>query len=195
MPFVSCSVEGAVDEPVAARVIEFAGADVGTIYVRNGKSQLLKGLPGYNNAARFQPWLVLLDLDTEADCAPALLSSLPTPAEGMCLRIAEHAIESWLLADADGLSAALSVSKSRIPTQPDTIVDPKELLVNLARRSRSSVIRRDVPPHSGSGRKVGPLYSSVLIEFASQHWRPESAIEVSPSLSRAIDCLRRLAES
>ncbi|MEI6449145.1 MAG: hypothetical protein WCP98_04245, partial [Actinomycetes bacterium] len=51
------------------------------------------------------PWIVIVDLDSEADCAPQLVSDwLPESADLMHLRVAVHAVESWLLADAQRIS-------------------------------------------------------------------------------------------
>ena len=36
---------------------------------KKGKDGLLRNLDGYNRAARFSPWVVLVDLDHDADCA------------------------------------------------------------------------------------------------------------------------------
>lgn len=63
---------------------------------------------------------------------------------------------------------------------------PKQALVNLARTSRRRAIRDDMVPREGSGRAVGPGYTSRIIEFVSNHWRPEQAAHVSDSLRRAI---------
>ncbi len=193
--FVSCSVEGTVDEPVAVRLVEHVGASVGTVYVKHGKARLLERLAGYNNAAKFQPWLVLLDLDQDAECAPSMLGQLPAPAEGMCLRIAVRAVEAWLMADAERFAEALAVAPARVPSDPDGALDPKDVVVEMARHSRSSYVRSVVPPQPGSGRKVGPFYSSLLIEFASDvesGWRPDVASLASPSLNDALTCLDRM---
>ena len=76
---------------------------VGNVFGRNGKSDLLRRLPNYNQAARsrFTPWFVLRDLDNDAICASqAIQKWLPQPSEGMRLRVAVHAIEAWMMADA-----------------------------------------------------------------------------------------------
>ena len=69
---VAAAVEGLVDEAVALRLIRHAGAEPGSVYGRSGKAQLRKQISGYNNAARHAPWLVLVDLDRDEDCAPPL---------------------------------------------------------------------------------------------------------------------------
>ena len=92
---MSVAVEGPIDEAVARRVIEAAGAELGPVYGKNGKDQLLQRLNGYNAAARYAPWLVLVDLDQDADCAPPFRDAqLPTPAVSMCFRVAVHEVEA-----------------------------------------------------------------------------------------------------
>jgi len=64
---ISAAVEGIVDETVVRRIIVEAGGLPGTIYGKNGKPLLRRQIQGYNNAARFSPWMVLVDLDRDAD--------------------------------------------------------------------------------------------------------------------------------
>ena len=107
----SAAVEGPTDEAVLRRVIEHHGATLGTVYGKAGKSALLRQLRGYNQAAGMQPWIVLVDLDHDADCAPpARARWLPQPAPNMLFRIAVREVESWLLADREALASFLGVA-------------------------------------------------------------------------------------
>lgn len=193
---ISGAVEGIVDEAVLQRLITHVGAGIGPIHGKNGKQFLRQRLPGYNQAAQFSPWLVLVDLDQENDCAPPLRDDwLPSPAPNMCFRVAVREVESWLLADQERLAAFLGISASRIPDDPDRDLNPKRTMVELAGRSRRREIRRDMTPRPGSGREVGPAYASRLIEFVLHRgvgWRPEVAARSSDSLRRCLDCLGRL---
>lgn len=189
------AVEGMVDEAVVRRLIKSAGAKSGEIYGRNGKAYLRRRIAGFNNAAHRAPWIVLVDLDNEAECAPPLRAAwLSDPAPYMCFRIAVHEIEAWLLADRERLATFLHVPVSGIPLDPEKIRAPKEAMVNLARRSRRKAIRQDMVTRPGSGRAIGPAYSSRLIEFISNWWVPEAAEDHSDSLQRAIASLRRLVQ-
>ena len=195
----SAAVEGPVDEVVLNRIVGSLGASLGGVFGRNGKNGLLKQLPNYNQAAHHSPWIVLVDLDQDASCAPpARVRWLATPAPQMCFRIAVREIESWLLADRESLASFLSVAQSRIPAQPETLDNPKETLVNLARRSRRRDIQIDMVPRPGSGRSVGPAYTSRLIEYAGHDWRPEVAINHADSLlrlhNRVTDLIERMAK-
>ena len=111
------------------------------------------------------------------------------------LRVAVREVEAWLLADGETLARFLGVSRRSIPSDPERLVRPKEAMVRLGRRSRKGAIRKDMVPRRGSGRAVGPAYTSRLIEFVGTEWRPAAAAERSDSLKRAIRCLRQLLES
>ena len=107
---VSGAVEGILDEAVVRRLTSDFGIHMGTVFGRSGKPHLKARIDGYNRAARFSPWIVLIDLDDDFECAPTLRAEwLPTPAEHMYLRVAVRTVESWLLADREGIAAFLSV--------------------------------------------------------------------------------------
>lgn len=192
--FISAAVEGATDEAVVRRLIRHVGAEPGPVYGKKGKPDLRLRIQGFNHAAHRAPWLVLVDLDQDAACAPPMRSEwIPHPATQLCLRVAVRAMEAWLMADTDALATFLGVAATRLPADPEAEVMPKRTLVNLARRSRRMAIRKDMVPRDGSGRSEGPAYASRIIEFTSNHWRPDVAAARSDSLRRAIACLRRLA--
>jgi len=192
---ISAAVEGILDEVVLRRLIEGLGALPGSVYGKNGKSFLLEKLNAYNQAARFFPWVILIDLDHDDDCAPPYQKScLPHPAPYMCFRVAVREIEAWLLADRESLAKFLSVGASRIPHDPENLNRPKSTMVEIARHSRRRDVRENMVPRAGSGRKIGPAYTSLLIEFARnpEHgWRPSVAAKSSDSLDR---CMRRLEQ-
>jgi len=191
-PVISAAVEGIVDEAVVRKLIVVAGASPGPVYGRQGKPFLRQRIRGYNAAAQYQPWFVLVDLDSDYDCAPPLRASwLPEVAPHLCFRVAVREVEAWLLADAERLADFLSARK-RPPANPEALGDPKSEMIALARSSRRRDIREDMVPRQESGRLVGPAYTSRLIEFASSVWRPNVAAQRAASLRRAIDCLKRL---
>jgi hypothetical protein len=192
-PVISAAVEGATDEAVARRLIVHAGGEPGVVYGKNGKSHLRERIQGFNNAARHAPWLVLVDLDDDEDCASPLCAKwVPTPAPQLCFRVAVRAVEAWLLADADSIAAFLGIARGKVPSDPDGVAAPKQVLVNLARTSRRKVIREEMVPSDKGGRSVGPAYTSRMIEFVTTEWCPTRAAAHSDSLRRAIACLERL---
>jgi len=187
--------EGIVDEAVVQKLILEAGGCPGTVYSKTGKPFLRRKIQGFNNAARTWPWLVLVDLDNDAECAPTLCAQwVPVLAVHLCFRVAVREVEAWLMADTDTLGSFLGVSPNRIPADPEQLEDPKTEMVNLARRSRRLAIRKDMVPREGSGRSVGPAYAPRMIEYIQTSWRPEVASGQAESLRRAIASLRRMIE-
>lgn len=191
---ITLLVEGSVDEVVVRQVIEHAGLSVGRVFVKGGKQKLLGRLSNYNQAARRDRWLAVVDLDQDADCAPEFIQNvLPNPSAYMQLRVAVHAIEAWLIADRERISSYLGIPKNRVPSNPDAELDPKTTLVNLARGSNPA-IRRDIVPREGSGGRVGRAYPSRLAQFVHNSWRPEVAALHSDSLRRCIEALQAWRE-
>ncbi len=120
------AVEGLLDEAVLKRLIGHVGGLPGPIYGKGGKASLLRRLEGYNRAALHSPWVVLVDLDQDAECAPPFRSAvLPQPASGMCFRIAVREVEAWLFADRERLARFLAVPISAIPSNPETVGAPQ----------------------------------------------------------------------
>jgi hypothetical protein len=192
--FITIAVEGPTDEAIARCLAGHVGLEVAAVYGRQGKPRLVKQLPAYCKAAAQAPWLILLDLDSEAECAPELLERIcPQRPPKLCCRLAVRAAEAWLLADAERLAQFLRVSETLMPRNPDSLQDPKEEMVNLARRSRSRSIREGMSPRPRSGRRVGPEYTSWIIAYVRSHWQVASAVSRSDSLARAVRCLERLS--
>jgi len=193
--FVSGAVEGPSDEPVLRRIVEDRGALVHRVQVQHGKANLRRALPGYNAAAQWSAWLVLVDLDQESACPATLVGQwLPAPSQYMRLRVVVRQIESWLLADADRFARFFAVKRSAVPASPDALADAKTALLGLVGTSKRLAICKDMLPRPGSGRRVGPAYTSRLIEFASnptKGWRIDVAAVRSPSLAK---CLVRFDE-
>ena len=134
------------------------------------------------------PVLVITDLDTNT-CPSALrkiwLQRLPHPP-GLLLRVAVREIEAWLLADHDAVVALLGKqAERRLPDDPDKIPEPKDLLLELARRAPLDV-RLDLRAEAGAIARQGLGYNHRLRDLVSSLWRPDRAAERSPSLRRAI---------
>lgn len=190
--FVDTLVEGDLEEAVAARLLRDHGGAVSRVYGKTGRAHVLERAMAYNQAARHSPWLAIVDLERD-HCAPDLLSRvLPSPAPRMCFRVAVRTIESWLLADNDGLSRHLGVNRQAMPASPDELENPKVTLVNLCRGSRKRDVRLGMVPRPSSGRQVGPLYNAFLLRFVHDVWQWERASTRSPSLARAAQAIQNL---
>ncbi len=198
MPPVNYVIEGPTDNVIVKRIMQYVGLPVGRPFGERGKPHLMEVLPDYNHAAKFMPWVAVIDLDQKPDCAPELVQQcISMPGKWMRLRVAVHAIEAWLLADGDCLADFLHVRRSQVPDEPDAEINPKITLVNLARKSTLKAIRTDMVPREGSGTSVGPGYTGRLIEFvtiAESRWRPEIAAQHSDSLRRCMAALQTLKD-
>lgn len=197
MPLVlSAAVEGEVDEHILRRVVGQAGAELGLIHGKCEWDGLRDRIEKYNAAARRGPRIVLVDLDRKFPCAPSLVSTwLPHRSPQMVLRVAVQSIEAWLLADRERFAAFFGVPASSVPERPEDLPNPKQEAVGLARRSRRTEVCMDMLPRPGSGRRVGPAYTSRLIEFVQNVWRPEVAAQRSPSLKGLQEALASLLKN
>lgn len=191
---MTLAVEGVADQAVLRKVLESEGFDTYAVHGLRGKSNLDASLAGFNNAAQFSPWLVVRDLDHDDVCGAALANALmPAPGRWMRFRVAVRETESWLLADPESLASYLRVRRALVPVDPEALPDPKQALVNLARRSRSTAVVADMVPPPGLSADVGPAYTARVSEFALAYWRPGTAAQNSPSLRRCIERVRELA--
>lgn len=188
------AVEGITDEAVIKRLLRHTNIACDLTRGLMGKAALIKQLSKYNEAARFSNWLVVVDLDQDAECAPEFIKEqLPNAAAGMLLRLPVRAVESWLLADREHLARYLGIAVQNVPLNPDLETDPKITLVNLARKCRKKDMREDIVPRPNSGLKTGPGYTGRMLEFVRHReypWRPEIAAQHSDSLRRCIAALK-----
>jgi hypothetical protein len=186
---VDIAVEDALSETVVRRLLDYAdrGYAVGVAYGRRGYGYLRSTIQGWNRAAKGKPFVVLTDLD-RYPCPHALIEEwLPEPKHpNLLLRVAVREVESWLLADRINLARYLSISPNRVPVDPDSLIDAKASLVDLAGRSRSKDVRAGIAPKRGSTAKQGPDYNASLSDFASSTWDIDAARGNSPSLARTL---------
>ncbi len=137
-------------------------------------------------------WLVLRDLDRR-ECAPELLRRMRGNHVNprVCVRIPVRALESWFMADHEGLSREFSIQPGRIPLRPDELEHPKRRSVRIFETSRQREVRRAMTPGQGSERAAGPERALRIENFARATRDPEAAAN-SPSLARALGRTRRL---
>ncbi len=196
---VAIAVEDIVSQAVAQRLIsEYApGLECTQVYGLSGFGELKRKMPTFDKIAQYrEPIMVLTDLDDLQLCLAQFRSewchSLQMPPDFM-FRVAVAEIEAWLLADRGRIAGWLGISESLIPRLPETIPQPKECLVELARRSRYRRLREALVPQPGSTRATGPGYNDRVSDFATVNWNPSAARTIAPSLDRAIVRIGELA--
>jgi len=186
-------VEGDTDLPYVRKLVAEAGFPVTSEVDARGKSAIDRDLAKYNAMARAMPLLVVRDLDDDAPCGGTFVANLRwKPSPWIRFRLAVRELESWVLADAPGLSRFIGVDEKWLPEDPDAEVDPTRSLLTIAERCPAR-IRRRLLPEKGSLALVGPLYEATLIEFGELRWSAARASKRSASLRRARASLRTLA--
>lgn len=189
--------EDILSEALAHRLLAHVAPDAEftTSMGRQGNHYVLTRLRNLNLAARAIKIVAILDRDTLENCPIELIRNyLGGPKhDNFAIRFAEMEAESWVMADGDRISEFLDVPTNRIPSAPDALPNPKEALVNIARRSRNRQIREGLCPAQDSRHPVGPLYNAMLENFVRVKWRVRQAAAVSPSLERAVQRIRELA--
>ena len=203
--FVTLAVEDRLSETVARRLIaDYApGLQVFETMGLKGNNYLRQNLRQLNQiASNLRPALVFTDLDRSLSCPPALIhnwtegirQSPDLRSPDLLIRVAVLEIEAWLLADRHNAADWLSVAISRIPANPESIPNPKRLLIELAGRSRKRELRTALVPRRGIGTdQIGPDYNQAVGDFAVNHWNPEIARQYATSLNRAIIRIAELA--
>ena len=185
-----------MEEAVAERLLPFCGHSLGTVYGKRGCAYIKEKAVAFGYlATEFSGVLVLTDFrDAGAICVAAALQEYirlrETPRSFLCC-FAVNELESWLLADREGLAKFFSIAASRMPLKPEVEFFPKKILIALARVSRKSRIREGVAPPPGHKAAVGPEYATIMHEFIANSWDIEAAMHCAPSLAH---CVRRLRE-
>ena len=133
---ITVGVEDVLSEAVARRLIKqyLPDAEVSNVVVTGGSVK--SNIPWLNQMARHRgPVLAVADLDRPSSCPAALIQDLLgglTAAPKMLIRVAVLEIESWIMADREGLAKRLSIAASAVPHNPEEIEDPKRALTHLA---------------------------------------------------------------
>ena len=196
---VTLAIEDPLSDAVAKRLIHdyCPGVEVTETLGNQGIGYIRRRMRDLNEIALNQnPVLVLADLDRQGDCAPNRVTQLKgrlAIAPHLLIRIAVLEIESWILADREGIAKWLGIANSVVPSAPESLEDPKRILVQLALRSRSRRLREGLSPSEVRGtHRAGPNYNEMTGDFVSRQWNPEAARRNAPSLDRAINRISEL---
>ena len=185
-------VEDELSEAVLRAILRQSGRpfSVGAAYRRGGFGYLRANVKGFNHGAKGTPYFLLTDLDKN-ECAPTLIREwLTVPLHpNLIFRVAVHEVEAWILADREAFACFLGIPTRNIPSEVDSIQDPKVELVSLARTSPKRDLRNSLVPRAGSTARVGRDYNGRLSEFVRSDWRLDESKRLSPSLQRAANAV------
>lgn len=196
MTGIYIAAEDALSEAVAERIIRDAHIDFQIVsrIGRKGNAYLKSRTPEFVKLARHLPVLLITDLDM-ITCPVALIDSWftgRTLPEKLLFRIAVREIEAWILADKRGFSKFSGIPLEKITDQPESLVDPKQTLLNLVRRFGYKEIKQELLPRRNSTAKIGIGYNDILCHFTKQHWSINAAAKHSESLMRACERIRQI---
>lgn len=185
-------VEGTTDEPVVTALMHAAGWADHEFFVRsvNGKGAIDRDIKNYWEAAQHVPYVVFRDLDhDEGSCPVAVRSMLSskTPRElpDLLIRIVDQCIESWILADREGVA---KFCKRPIASVRPCDSWPKDHLLRLLQKAQF----KDAVLREGGKLAFGPAYAIHLHHLMTHHWSIERAAAESDSLRRALERLTDL---
>ncbi len=190
---VILAIEDELSEAISTKILKNFGIGIITVLSEGGNAYLRQKAPELNRSANGIDIFLLTDLNSSERCPVELINSwIKGPLNPrFLLRVAIMEVESWLMADREGLAHFLAIPVNRIPTNTDDIPDPKEFLVSLARKSKKRKLRDELVPKQGARIPIGYGYNTRLIEFVREHWNIERAAAVSPSLQRTLDRLHQ----
>ena len=190
-------VEDSLGEAVARKMLNASERHYRIeVTLRWNKDRIRKSISDINRSAKGCPYFVLTDQDTHDRCPPKAIRELRAEIHpNLLYRFAVMEVESWVLAHRKAISDFLSVPLNRIPINTDSIDKPKEFLISLARKSKSRIVRNDIPPRRNSTAKIGPGYNDALTSFVTEHWDVGVAVDAAPSLGRTYRRIRAFQPS
>lgn len=160
-----------------------------------GITKLIPRLPSFVEQAEYvQP--VICIADTDGTCPVNMVQVLNSPnlSPSFVLRLAHSEAESWVLADRYGFSSKFGVPAGKVPHVPDSIADPKRLVLTLASRSRYRWVRDELVSASDVSKR-GSGYNMHLSSFVRSLWDVEVARGFSESLNRACIAIAKIADN
>jgi hypothetical protein len=195
MPYITIATEDELSEAVGKRLVAdmLPAFEVHQLLRRGGNGYLRTKCSNFNQMALRHPVLLITDLDNGA-CASALIDDWfgnLLRNQNMIFRVAVREIESWLLADHQGMQQLLERGANNITPNPDQLPNPKEYLLQRAKRAPREV-KNDLIRSKGALATQGLGYNSRLCMFVREVWEPVQASQRSDSLARAIQRLEEV---
>ena len=194
--YINLLIEDSVHEFTLRKVLEKFKRkyEVHSVFGKRGNNYIRQKLHAFNNASKVIPYLVLTDLD-RVECPPELIQNWITFPKhpNLIFRIAVMEAEAWLIGDRENFASFFGINVNRINRNPESIQNPKEYIIQLARQSRKRRIREDLVPEGRA--TVGRNYNSCLGEFIFDYWNINMAAKNCNSLNRLLLHLKRFKAS
>lgn len=190
-------VEGNTDEPIVRALMTATGwvSKEYTIFCAKGKGNIVRKIAKHAEAARQIPRILFLDSDNKCpvDMRKDLEKELTHIPADFILRIVCTCIESWVLADREGLASFCGVDIAAIPASQKLapIHNHKNELLKVLRKSKSPK-GREMTQGSGNDLQFSDDYTRHLADLMTNYWDAERAAQNNDSLRRAIAQLKDL---
>ena len=185
-------VEGPTDIPVVTALMRAAGWNDNQFKVMsaNGKGAIDRGIKKYWEAARVLPYVIFRDLDQDAEGCPVtlraqLVEHTPGESPDLLIRIVDQCIESWILADREGVAEFCNRSAASVKPPAS---HHKPYLLSIMKEAKL----KDAVEEKGRELDFGPAYALHLQRLMTHHWSIERAAAESDSLRRALERLTEL---
>lgn len=185
-------VEGETDEPVINALMRAAGwadseFDVTSV---NGKGAIDRDIKKYWKAAHVHPFVIFRDLDRDGEGCPVtlraeLVEDTPGESPDLLIRIVDQCIESWILADREGVAEFCGRSVASVRPSDSR---HKEHLLRLFQKAQF----KDAVLREGGKLRFGTAYKEHLQNLMNHYWSIERAATESDSLRRALERLTEL---
>jgi len=196
--FPQVFVEGDTDVPIVCALMTAAGWAYAeyTIFSAKGSGNIIHAIDKHAEAAEWTPRILFLDSDNKCpvDMRANLESKLANAPADFILRIVCTCIESWVLADREGLANFCGVNIAAIP-RPQKLAprhNHKNELLKVLRKSKSPKGRAMVHVDRGNKLHFSDSYTDHLDDLMTNHWDAERAAQNNDSLRRAIARLKDL---
>lgn len=151
---------------------------------RTGNGYLRSRMRSWYQMVQQQVVVVLTDVD-RANCVVDFRAQwlATAPPENLVFGIAAREVESRVLADHDAMRCLIG-PRGVLPPAPDSLADPKQALLGLA-KSASKNVGDGLFKVVDGNLTQGLGYNARLTAWIQSEWCPTRAQERSPSLERA----------
>lgn len=185
-------VEGETDEPVINALMRAAGWKDGEFdfTLANGKGEIDKKIKSCWEAARTIPYVIFRDLDRDGGGCPVtlrteLVERTPGESPDLLIRIVDQCIESWILADRQGVAEFCKRSK-------ESVKPPASHHKLYMLRMMKDAKLKDAVEEKGRELDFGPMYRVYLERLMKRYWSAARAATESDNLRRALERLTEL---